>query len=231
MSLAAAAANITQQPSVADDPDEVDISKPYQGQPTARQGNASQTLPGANSSDPTLRLMQQMFGPDSNNSEAPNEPDTNDPLMQMMQQIMSGSEPKQQAQPSSQEYVWRIIHALFAFALALYVALSSTFDGSSESRWTSDADPRLNNAAAPRLFWTFATAESVLQSTRYFVEKGRLPENGFLGMVGSVLPEPFKGYVAIMARYGTIWTTVLSDALVIVFVFGALAWWKGQVML
>ena len=174
--------------------------------------------------------MQQMLGADPSTPNASNQTEATDPLMRMMQQVMSNQQqPAQQAQPSNEGYVWRIVHALFALLLALYIALSSTFNGSKLSRSTSLPDNEANSGVTPQLFWIFATAELVLQSTRYFVEKGRLPETGWLGMVGSVLPEPFRGYVAVIARYGIMWTTVVSDAMVVVFVLGALAWWKGEV--
>ena len=175
-----------------------------------------------------MRLMQQMLGADPNDPNSINQQAANDPLMRMMQQVVSGQAPEEQAPPSNEGYIWRIVHALFALVLALYIALSSTFNGSQTSRSTSVADSELDGGVTPRLFWIFATAELVLQSTRYFAEKGRLQETGWLGMIGSMLPEPFKSYVAVVTRYGMIWTTVVSDAMVVVFVFGALAWWKGE---
>ncbi|KAI9684844.1 MAG: hypothetical protein M1822_005492 [Bathelium mastoideum] len=230
MDEAAAAANITHQPTVIDDPDEVDISQPYQGQPSPNSIRPSQAPSKQGANDPTSRLMQQILGADPNDPSARNQSDANDPLMRMMQQVMSGPEPEHQTPPTGQVYLWRVIHAFFALALALYIGLSSTFSGSKFSRSTPTFNHEPAGGVPPRLFWTFATAELVLQSTRYFLEKGRLPGSGLLGMIGSMLPEPFKGYLAIAARYGIIWTTVVSDAMVIVFVFGALAWWKGEVM-
>ncbi|KAF2236665.1 hypothetical protein EV356DRAFT_512871 [Viridothelium virens] len=229
MDEASAAANTAQQPTAVDDPDEVDISRPFAGQPLSRNESPAQPSVTENMNDPTMRLMQQMLGSDPSNPSNLNQPDANDPMTRLMQQVMSGQETKQQAPPSNGGYMWRLVHSLFALTLALYIALSSTFNGSKLSRSTIVSDSELGGGVTLRLFWMFATAELALQSTRYFVEKGRLPETGWLGMVGNVLPEPFKSYVAIMARYGVMWTTVVSDAMVVVFVLGALAWWKGKV--
>ncbi|KAL9089077.1 MAG: hypothetical protein Q9165_005890 [Trypethelium subeluteriae] len=229
MDEAAAAANATQQPTVVDDPDEVDISRPYDGQPPPRNESPAQPPMPENMNDPTMRLMQQMLGSDPGNPSDLDRPDANDPMTRLMQQIMSGQGTKQQAQPSNGGYMWRIVHSLFALMLALYIALSSTFNGSKLSRATVVSESEQGGGVTLRLFWMFATAELILQSTRYFIEKGRLPEAGWLGMVGNVLPEPFKSYVAIIARYGVMWTIVVSDAMVVVFVLGALAWWNGEV--
>jgi GET complex subunit GET2 len=186
---------------------------------------------GVEQNDPMMRMMQQMMGgADPNDPNAPSQPDTNDPLLKMMQQMMSGQGgDQQQVPPSNEGYIWRIVHAIFALGLAIYIATTSTFNGSKLHRSPDVNMEDLNGGITSRLFWIFATAEIGLQSTRYFVDKGRLPESGWLGMVGSVLPEPWKGYVAMFARYGVMWSTVVSDAMVVIFVLGTLAWWKGEI--
>ncbi|KAI9712858.1 MAG: hypothetical protein M1820_001480 [Bogoriella megaspora] len=232
---AAAAANPTQQPSVTDDPEEVDISQPYAGQPIASQASRNinpATAPGLQEpNDPIMRMMQQMMMGEQSGPNGPNQQE-NDPMMRMMQQMMSGAgvnqQGSQQAPTTNEGYIWRIVHAIFALGLALYIALTSTFNGSKLSRSVSVSTNELDGGVTQRLFWIFVTSELGLQGTRYVVEKGRLPESGWLGMIGGILPEPYKGYVAIIARYGIIWTTVVSDAMVVIFVLGVLAWWKGE---
>lgn len=131
--------------------------------------------------------------------------------------------------PTESAYLWKIVHAVFAFVLAAYIALTSTFNGSKLARTESVYDPEAGFGLGTRLFLIFCTAELVLQSTRYFAEKGQLQGNGMLAKVANsgVLPEPWTGYVRILGRYVGIVQTILKDAMVIIFVFGALAWWNG----
>ncbi|KAL8681229.1 MAG: hypothetical protein Q9186_002607 [Xanthomendoza sp. 1 TL-2023] len=125
-------------------------------------------------------------------------------------------------------YLWRILHAMFAFLLGIYMTAVTTFNGAlflgtETTRGGGDKE------IGYRLFWIFATAEVVLQSSRYVLEKGKTSQAGWMGMVLQVLPEPWKTYAGLVARYSGIWTTVVEDAMVVVFVLGCVAWWKGAV--
>lgn len=143
-------------------------------------------------------------------------------------------------------YLWKIVHAIFALGLGIYITAMTTFSGaksspssssslsssSSSSGATTTADVHLNEVRGEevrRFFWAFATAELLLQSTRFFFEKGRLSRSGWVGVLIGVLPEPWKGYLALGTRYGGIYTTVVQDAMAVLFVLGCVAWWKGAV--
>lgn len=198
-----------------------------------------------------------------------------DPMMKIMSQLMSGAGfppgaaadgsspfpgmfppganpfggglPAQQppAPVPTSTHVWRILHALVALGLGLYVVLLTPFAGTKIERdraalpiTSSPDDPfstPLDATAAEAdmerrkqlFFWAFATAESVLLSTRYFLLKqGALP-GGVAGTVVGFLPQPYKGYVEIVLRYGQIFTTVRSDMLACIFVLGICAWARG----
>ena len=140
---------------------------------------------------------------------------------------------------SQSTYIWKIVHALFALTLGIYITISTPFTGSkldrnsssssSASSYSSDA---ANEEAATvmrvrNFFWIFATAELVLQSSRFFLERGKTAQSGMLGMLANFLPPPWKGYVLLVGRYSGIWNTVVQDGLVVVFVLGAVAWWWG----
>ncbi|KAF2089890.1 hypothetical protein K490DRAFT_62767 [Saccharata proteae CBS 121410] len=234
----------------ADDPDEVDISEHYyQPQSTPRlpasgpqslnASGSSSPFPGtpagpaaANDEDPMMRMLQQMMtGGGGGGGEAGPNGGADDPMMRMMQMMGSGGmgggpqQQQQQGQPTSSAYVWRVIHAVFSVSLALYIALASTFNGSKLARSQSLVEG--GGGVGQQLFWLFATAEVVLQSTRYFVEGGKVQGGGWLSMLGQVLPMPYAGYVRVVGRYSVIYTTVVADAMAVVFVLGAMAWWKG----
>jgi hypothetical protein len=200
-------------------------------------------MEGAPPDDPMMQMLQQMLGGGGGGAGGmPN-------LESMM--ANGGSMPSFPGMPNLSPdpatadpyaYIWRIVHAVFAFGLGLYIAFTQTsFSGTKLARERSGIDAaNIHNAddfsqgldlndVKIQIFWIFATAEVLLQTTRFFLEKGKMAQQpGMLGMVMGFLPEPWKGYVGTALRYGRIWTTVSGDAMVIVFVLGAVAWWKGM---
>ena len=137
---------------------------------------------------------------------------------------MGGSQTKQE---DTYGYLWKIAHAVFALVLGIYVtATSHAFKGDIARGGIAGA----GHEGGVNVFWLFATAELVLQSSRFFLEKGTGSQlGGWIGIVGNMLPEPWRGYVRLAARYSGIWSTVVEDGMVVVFVLGFVAWWKGAV--
>ncbi len=137
----------------------------------------------------------------------------------------------QNGEEATGAYWWKIVHAIFALSLGVYITSMTSFSGSKVARAGAGFvdEGGVVGVVGVRFFWVFATAELVLQSGRFFVERGRLAggKGGWMGMVMGVLPEPWKGYLGLVRRYGGIWTTVVEDAMVVVFVLGLKAWWKG----
>lgn len=121
-------------------------------------------------------------------------------------------------------YRWKILHALLALALGIYITLATTFNGARFSQGGSDIDE-----VGVKFFWAFATVELVLQSSRFFLERGHVSQEGLVGFLLRILPEPWRGWVALASRYSGIYTTIVQDAMVVVFVLGCVAWWKGAV--
>jgi hypothetical protein len=179
------------------------------------------------SEDPMMKLMQQMMGGAGG--------DANGQLPPGLAEIFGGAaggmpgQPQQQA-PSSSAYLWRIVHAIFSLSLALYVVLTTPFTGTKTARTTSAYSLEGGESFGQRLFYLFATVEVVLQSSRYFIEQGQLAPSGIMGTLAQFLPMPYAGWIKVAGRYGVIYTTVVADAMVVVFVLGAMAWWKGGVM-
>jgi hypothetical protein len=177
-----------------------------------------------------------MMGPDG---QAPGGQE--DPMMAMMQQMLGGGAGgeggglppglasmfgggAQQQEPDTwANNVWRVVHAAFSLLLGLYAATTFTFTGSRAAR----LQYAVGEQVAPKLFWIFATGQLLLQSSRYFVDGGKLPASGILGGMGAMLPEPYANYVRIVSRYSIIYTTVVADATVVLFILGFVAWWKG----
>lgn len=147
-------------------------------------------------------------------------------------------------------YLWKVVHALLALALGVYITTVTAFSGARflrEGRDFNDSNSNSNiiNIGAGsgtkdenlrirfQFFWAFATAELGLQSARFFLDRGRgvgsPSATGWLGFLVHVLPEPWKGWALLVGRYGMIYTTVVQDAMVVVFVLGFVAWWRGEV--
>jgi hypothetical protein len=123
-------------------------------------------------------------------------------------------------------YLWRIVHAVFALGLGLYIAVLTPFTGTKLQlvNLPSSGDGAAGLAGGSvRLFYIFVTFEVLLQSTRFWLEKGSGQQTGILGLIVGFLPEPYKGYVLWVMRYARIWTTVSADAMVVVFVLGIYA--------
>lgn len=234
--------------SVAEDPDEVDISENPSGYGTPSRQNASandnplaaamlqmqqpqRSADGGEEEDPMVKMMQQMVGLMGGNPQDPNaKPPDLPPALKMMLGG-GGGETKEDAPPATgSAYMWRIVHAVFACVMATYIALTSTFNGSKLARSQSVYSEQSGYGLGPRLFLIFCTAELLLQSSRYFVEKGKLRGNSILAKIANsgFVPEPYAGYVRVVGRYLSIVQTIIADALVIVFVFGMMAWWQGM---
>ncbi len=237
---------------MADDPDEVDISahtyantsaSPYSGEADSRRlllsrasghddsmlsaaGGFSVGQRGGQGDQNPMRMLQQYMeegvqGPGGLPSGLP-------PGMAAM---LSGEAPGTtgagsvvQEQKQNNAYLWRIIHAMFALALGIYIISMTPFSGVKFSRIDPSADME---GVGVQFFWAFATAELVLQSSRFFLEQGQVSPTGWVGFLIGVLPQPWKGWLALGSRYSGIYTTVVQDAMVVVFVLGCVAWWKG----
>jgi hypothetical protein len=165
-----------------------------------------------------------------------------DPMLQMMQQLMGGvgglSGPGmgmgmpppeiQQMQQREQSWGmrWKALHVLSSLCLAVWVLRGTgwSFTGSALERAES---ANMTREEAPPLFWYFTTMELILQSSRFFLEKGRPPPGSWLTTIGGFLPHPFGTFLTTIARYSVIWTTLIADAGVLIFCLGMVSWWNS----
>jgi hypothetical protein len=179
-------------------------------------------------------MLQQMMGGGGMPSmgQQSGAPDGLPPgLADMFSAMQGGGAAAEPSPEQSSAWIWRLVHSLFSLALAIYIVLQTPFTGSRLSRfsqhddnWAVQPTPAHNFA---RFFYLFATFEVAMQSSRYFIEKGQLQGGGMLSTVAGILPSPYGSYIRTIGRYSVIWSTVVSDAMVVVFVLGATAWWKG----
>lgn len=135
-------------------------------------------------------------------------------------------------QGSSYEFVWKIVHAFFALSLGVYITATSNVSFGNMKRDPSGEEyVKASERNGVNLFFAFATAELMLQSSRMFLERGGSEGmlGGWMSLVAGFLPEPWRGYMRLFARYAKIWATIVEDAMVVVFVVGCIAWSQGAV--
>jgi GET complex subunit GET2 len=223
-------------------PSQSSQSSQQSGRAKFGQQQQQQQQPHPTGEDPMMKMMQQLLT--GSGGLDPNNPNALPPgLAQLLQGTAGGNFGQEQAQdqfsspappppPTVSAATWRLLHALTSLILALAVTISSPkrFTGSLSARDRSSLNDGLaGSEVGSRLFFWFASVEVVLQSSRFFMERGQLRSGGMLGTIARVLPEPYAGYVRVVGRYWTIFATVISDALVIVFALGAVAWWNGGI--
>ncbi|KAI0412079.1 hypothetical protein F5X98DRAFT_23536 [Xylaria grammica] len=183
--------------------------------------------------DPMMQMLQKMMAGGMPGG-IPGGADGSNPLAGMGLEGLfgaaGGSNPAQQSQQAEQNKtanLWRILHAIFALGLGLYVILSTTFTGTKVERDADDLQStgvlgaqNLEQARAC-FFYVFTSVETVLLTSRYMRERSAgFTPSGWTWTVSGMLPDPFRGYARHALRYAQIFTTVRNDALFCVFVMG-----------
>lgn len=237
------------------DPDEVDISEHFFAPKTTPRPTV---LPSAGAgpqlSDSALREM--MLGYDTatppvngqNPMGMPPGGADEDPMMKMLNQMMGGAgipgfppgngaagspfpaipQPQQSQPLDPYTALWRLLHSVVAIGLGIYIVVLTPFTGTKIERERYALSDEENQHRKDMFFWVFATAEACLLTARLFLDKRRPPPAGIVWTVVGFLPEPFKGYVEVVLRYGQMLTTVRADILACMFVLGVCAWWRAE---
>ena len=180
-----------------------------------------------------MKMLQQLMGgmPGADGPGGPGEGDLPPGLAALMGAGGIGMPGEGGGAQTKQEdtygHLWKLVHAVIALILGIYVtATSQAFNGEPSRGALAGA----GYEGGVNVFWLFASAELVLQSSRFFLENGTGSQlGGWIGIMGNTLPEPWRGYIRLAARYSGIWTTVVEDGMVVLFVLGCVAWWKGAV--
>lgn len=193
--------------------------------------------PGGNAAnfedDPIMKMMSQMMG--GAGAGGTGFPPGSSPFPGMPAMSGMPGQPQPVAQgPSSYHTFWRLIHTIVALGLGLYVAFLTPFTGTKIERESAAmahaqhlAVDDENEHNKRMFFWLFATSEAVLLTTRFFFDKGRAPPPGIMWTIVGFVPEPFKGYLSVVLRYGQYFTTVRTDILTCMFVLGVCSWLRS----
>ncbi|KAF9134676.1 hypothetical protein BGW39_006265 [Mortierella sp. 14UC] len=70
------------------------------------------------------------------------------------------------------------------------------------------------------VFWYFVTMQLILQSTRMVLHGVTASPSSTLGAIAGFLPPPFSDMIRIFMRYRLIWSSMVNDLSVIVFIVG-----------
>ncbi|KAI3390521.1 hypothetical protein diail_9278, partial [Diaporthe ilicicola] len=172
---------------------------------------------GANGEeDPMMKMLSQMLGPGAVppnfGQSGPGGRGSNpfaggNPFGGGMQQ-----QQQQQAAPfDPYAAFWRIVHFLLAAGLGLYIAQLSDFTGTKIQRERSafaDSTGQVDDTTRRYFFWIFATAETVLLTSRLLLDQGRAPPPGILWTILGFIPDgKMKGLVTTGLKYSRIFTT------------------------
>lgn len=205
---------------------------------TGGAGNPSSPMPGTSGGgDPMMEMLQKMMGGGLPGG-LPGGADAANLLAGTGLESFLGAaggpgQPQQQQQQQQTEQskagnLWRILHAIFALGLGIYVALSTTYTGTKVERDADDLQStgmlgaqNLEEARA-WFFHIFMSVEAVLLTSRYMVERSAtgFAQPDWKWTVTGFLPDPFKRYSRHILRYAQLFTTVRNDALFCVFVMG-----------
>ncbi|PTB67534.1 hypothetical protein BBK36DRAFT_1196983 [Trichoderma citrinoviride] len=192
-------------------------------------GGGGPALPPGMEDDPIMKMMSQMMSggsiPGFGGADGVPNPFAN---MNLPQQQAAVQLPKQASLS-----LWRLIHALVALGLGFFFVLTTNFHGSKLERervalafdQKEDVDAETERRKS-LFFWTFATAEVLLLSTRFFLDKRSTNASGFVATAISYLPQPYRGYVEVGQRYVQIFSAVRTDILTCIFVLGVVSWWS-----
>ncbi|KAL7624370.1 hypothetical protein AAE478_005934 [Parahypoxylon ruwenzoriense] len=205
---------------------------------TSAAGPAPPPMPGMEGmeEDPMMKMLSQLMSGAGGGIPGAGGPGAGNPFagtgMESLFGGLSGlggnnGDPMQQAQQVAADKtanLWRILHAVFALGLGLYVALSTTFTGTLTEREHSTlttpgerdgAEVDSVERARAYFFYVFTSVEALLLTARYFLEdRGHnVQPKGWMWTVSGFLPQPARGYAQHALRYGRILSTVRSDAL------------------
>ncbi len=170
----------------------------------------------ANGEDPMMAMLQQMMGAGAGGPGGagalpsfPGMPPMGPPGQQT---------PGAVADPYA--YLWRIVHALFAIGLGMYIGMTVSFTGTKLAREGALMDV----GYIRKLFWV---GEALLLG-RFLFKGGRGSDGGgMIGMILPMIPQPYGEYIRWIMRYSSIFRTLSGDALLVVFMLGATSWWKS----
>ncbi|KAF9205832.1 hypothetical protein CPC16_000726 [Podila verticillata] len=120
---------------------------------------------------------------------------------------------------------WKLLHFVLSVLLGLGVVYQEHRRSGHLERFDALAtDKPLQygtfQVAATPVFWYFITMELILQSTRMFLQGITASPSSTLGTIAGFLPPPFSDAIRVFMRYRLIWSSLVNDLTVVVFIVG-----------
>lgn len=204
---------------------------------------------GPDPDDPMMKMLSQMMaGAGAGGPGGPGGPGGAGGAQNPFAAMAGAGGPQQPAPDATAAAIWRVLHFLVAAGLGLYIALLTQFTGTKVARergafadYTATGATQVyednggggSSASSAQdlrryFFWAFATAESILLTSRFFLDKGARGPSGMVATVLGFVPESkWKSLVVNGLQYVQIFSTVRMDMLVCVFVLGICSLVKG----
>ncbi|KAI8986354.1 hypothetical protein BDB01DRAFT_785299 [Pilobolus umbonatus] len=118
---------------------------------------------------------------------------------------------------------WNLLHLIMMCLLGMYAVYTE---------WTTVGVDRLaallhGNTLAVNypamnvpLFWYYITLELCMQSARLFYQQGNIESTSTIAMIATQLPDPIGNIATILLRYRLIWTCLVQDCCILIFIIG-----------
>ncbi|KAG0036918.1 hypothetical protein BGZ82_003439 [Podila clonocystis] len=120
---------------------------------------------------------------------------------------------------------WKLLHFVLSVLLGVGVVYQEYRRSGHLDRFDALATDKplaygTFQVAATPVFWYFITMELILQSTRMFLQGITASPSSTLGTIAGFLPPPFSDAIRVFMRYRLIWSSLVNDLTVVVFVVG-----------
>ncbi|CAO3573048.1 unnamed protein product [Mortierella alpina] len=200
------------------------------GAPPAHVPSASPSF-GANQQSPFMsnpflspqhhQAMTRMMQEEGGSGEASN-------LSMKQQQQQSGFPPGFTVitpQVDESARWWKLLHFVLSVLLGFWVVYREYSQQGDLGRFEGLAKekplPYAAYSVAPMpVFWYFVTMELILQSTRMALHGVTASPSSTLGTIAGFLPPPFSDAIRVFMRYRLIWSSLVNDMSVVVFIVG-----------
>ncbi|KAF9545691.1 hypothetical protein EC957_010554 [Mortierella hygrophila] len=120
---------------------------------------------------------------------------------------------------------WKLLHFVFSVLFGVGVVYAEYRRQGDLGRFDALATDKptpygVYQVAPMPVFWYFVTMELILQSSRMVLHGVTASPSSTLGTIAGFLPPPFSDMIRIFMRYRLIWSSMVNDLSVIVFIVG-----------
>ncbi|KAL0090787.1 hypothetical protein F4703DRAFT_1835137 [Phycomyces blakesleeanus] len=121
---------------------------------------------------------------------------------------------------------WNLIHVSSMLWLGIY-AVYTEWNTVGKDRfasllWMNPTESISNGFTGVQfpLFWYFVTLELMMQAAQMFFQEGQAHSGSMLGSLAAQLPHPFSTIIITGLHYRTLWSCLVQDCCILVFVIG-----------